>query len=78
MILFEALVLDEKGYIQYLLYQGICDADLLFINGIAMWSGSVHDSGILPVTALFRAFESPRYAPKERRGQVVKGSKLTK
>ena len=32
MILFEAVVLDEKGYIQYLLYQGICDADLLFIN----------------------------------------------
>ena len=67
MILFEALVLDEKGYIQYLLYQGICDADLLFINVIAMWSGSVHDSGILPVSALFRAFESPRYVPQEGR-----------
>ena len=67
MILFEALVLDEKDYIQYLLYQGICDADLLF-NVIAMWSGSVYDSGILPVSALFRAFESPRYVPKEGRG----------
>ena len=68
MILFEALVLDEKDYIQYLLYQGICDADLLFISVIAMWSGSVHDTGILPELTLFRAFESPRYVPKESRG----------
>ena len=67
MMLFEALVMDKKGYIQFLLYQGICDADLLFINVIAMWLGSVHDSGILPVSALFRAFESPRYVPMEGR-----------
>ena len=68
MILFDALVLDEKGCIQYLLYQGICDADLLFINVVAMWPGSVHDTGILPESALFRAFESPRHVPKGRRG----------
>ena len=68
MILFEALVVDEKGYILYLLYQGICDAHLLFINVIAMWPGSAHNTGILPVSALFRAFESPRYVSKEGRG----------
>ena len=67
MILFEALVLDEKGYIQYLLYQGTCDVDLFFINGIAMWPGSVHDTGILPESAFFRAFEPSRYVPKGRR-----------
>ena len=74
MILFEALVLDEKYYIQYLLYQGTCDADLLIINVIAMWPGSVHDSGILPESALFGTFESPRYVPKGReRGRWLKG-----
>ena len=68
MILFETLVLDKKGYKQYLLYQGICDVDQLVINVIAMWPGSVHDTGILPESLLFRAFESPRYVPKEGTG----------
>ena len=56
-------MLDEKGYIQYLLYQGINAADLLFIPVIARWPGSLHDTGILPESALFGAFESPRYVP---------------
>ena len=65
MILFEALVLDEKVY---LLHRGIYDADPLFINVIAMWPGSVHDIGFLPESDLFWGLEFPRYVPKERRG----------
>ena len=40
--------------------QVICDADLLFINVVARWPGSVHDAKMLHHPPLFPAFEGPR------------------
>ena len=36
----------------------MCDADLLFLNCIAKWPGSVHDARVLRESSLFDAFES--------------------
>ena len=41
----------------------MCDADLIFINCIAKWPGSVHDSRVLRESSLFDAFESERRKP---------------
>ena len=38
----------------------MCDADLLFINVIAKWPGSVHDAPMLRDSPLFAAFDSNR------------------
>ena len=38
----------------------VCDADLLFINVVARWPGSVHDARILRLSQLFADFESNR------------------
>ncbi|XP_070203343.1 putative nuclease HARBI1 [Littorina saxatilis] len=50
----------RNGIHLFIHIQVICDADLIFINIIARWPGSVHDARILRESALFRAFESPR------------------
>ena len=41
----------------FCLLQVICDADLMFVDVVAKWPGSVHDSRILRRSALFDAFE---------------------
>ncbi|KAK7477226.1 hypothetical protein BaRGS_00002137, partial [Batillaria attramentaria] len=35
----------------------VCDADLVWLNVVARWPGSVHDSKILRLSSLFRSFE---------------------
>ena len=42
------------------LFQVVCDADLVFMNVVAKWPGSVHDSRILRLSPLFQAFEGIR------------------
>ena len=43
-----------------LLFQLICDADMMIVNCVAKWPGSVPDARILRESALFTAFESDR------------------
>ncbi|KAI0230115.1 hypothetical protein LSAT2_019508 [Lamellibrachia satsuma] len=50
----------SDGSIAYVCHnvQLICDADMLIINCVAKWPGSVHDARILWESPLFDAFES--------------------
>ncbi|CAJ1066464.1 putative nuclease HARBI1 [Xyrichtys novacula] len=41
----------------------ICDADLIFINCVAKWPGSVHDARMLRECSLFQAFENNARKP---------------
>ncbi|KAK7476085.1 hypothetical protein BaRGS_00032712, partial [Batillaria attramentaria] len=41
----------------------ICDADLIFINCVSKWPGSVHDARILRESPLFQAFENNARKP---------------
>ncbi|XP_041349233.1 putative nuclease HARBI1 [Gigantopelta aegis] len=50
---------NRKGY-HSINVQLMCDADLIFINCIAKWPGSVHDSRILRESSLFEDFENKR------------------
>ena len=47
----------ETYFTMNTLQQVICDADLIFMDVMAKWPGSVHDSEILRRSALFDAFE---------------------
>ena len=44
-------------------FQVICDADLMFIDCIVKWPGSVHDARILRESDMFDAFESNQGRP---------------
>lgn len=46
--------------ISIIFFQVLCDANLVFLNVVAKWAGSVHDARILRNSALFEAFESER------------------
>ena len=41
----------------------ICDADLVFINCVAKWPGSVHNARVLRESAVFNAFEKNARKP---------------
>ena len=41
----------------------ICEADLVFINCVAKWPGSVHDARVLRESAVFHAFENNARKP---------------
>ena len=41
----------------------ICDADIVFINCVAKWSGRVHDARALRESAVFHAFENNARKP---------------
>ena len=43
-----------------LFLQVVCDADLIFIDVVAKWPGSVHDATILRQSQLFASMERPR------------------
>ncbi|XP_025111928.1 putative nuclease HARBI1 [Pomacea canaliculata] len=53
---------SRKGY-HAINVQMICDADLIFINCIAKWPGSVHDSRILRESEIFETFENSARRP---------------
>ncbi|KAI0230394.1 hypothetical protein LSAT2_019259 [Lamellibrachia satsuma] len=53
----EHAFINRKGY-HSINVQVMCDEDLLFINYIAKWPGSVHDARVLRESSLFDAFES--------------------
>ena len=41
----------------------ICDADLVFINCVVKWPGSVHDARVLRESAVFDVFENNARKP---------------
>ncbi|XP_052390499.1 putative nuclease HARBI1 [Carassius gibelio] len=52
----EHLFVNRKGY-HSLNIQAVCDSDLRFLNCVARWPGSLHDSRILQNSQLCLAFE---------------------
>ncbi|KAL2085042.1 hypothetical protein ACEWY4_020560 [Coilia grayii] len=52
----EHLFVNRKGH-HSLNIQAVCDHNLKFLNCVARWPGSVHDSRILQHSQLFEAFE---------------------
>lgn len=47
---------NRKGY-HSINVQLICDADMIVMNGVVRWPGSVHDSRILRLSDIFDHFE---------------------
>ncbi|XP_056435275.1 putative nuclease HARBI1 [Gadus chalcogrammus] len=52
----EHLFVNRKGY-HSLNIQAVCDSNLKFLNCVARWPGSCHDSRVLQNSQLYQAFE---------------------
>ncbi|XP_056453116.1 putative nuclease HARBI1 [Gadus chalcogrammus] len=52
----EHLFVNRKGY-HSLNIQAVCDSNLKFLNCLARWPGSCHDSRVLQNSQLYQAFE---------------------